>query len=628
MNASIETLVAVGELSALDVEFARAVTRIGGDERPEVALVAALASRSVAAGHVCLDLPRHCATPIAAVAGTGSKVTWPRPGPWLKALRRSPLCVTAGHAAESTAPLIVDDSGRVYLRRYWEHEFRVLEAIRARLARRVPASDISVLRASLDRLFPRVPGVEGPDRQRWAAAVAALRPFCVISGGPGTGKTFTVVKILALLIEQELRSTGRTPRILLMAPTGKAAARLREAIQSARGQLSCPPEVASAIPDEAATIHRALGAFGDGSGFRYHGGNPLFTDIVLVDEASMVDLALMSRLFDALPASARVILLGDRDQLASVEAGAVLGDISNAGTESTFSPECARELSALTGDAVPAGPGDGAAIRDCVVELTHSYRYAAARGIGALARAINGGRADEALAVLRGGNDVRLAEPGQDGALGRDLVGAVREGYGPALRADEVEARLTAFDRFRVLAAHRHGPGGVEEINRHIEAVLESAGLITRDQETYLGRPLLVTQNDYEVRLFNGDVGIVCAVGPTAERRVVFAAGDCTLRVLSAARLPPHETVFAMTVHKSQGSEFDEVAVVLPPRPSPVVTRELLYTAVTRAKRQVTVYATPDAVAAAVRQRVDRTSGLRDALWGPPRRLRRPGVRD
>jgi len=618
MKATVADLFGAGQLSVLDVQFARALARIGKDERPEVALAAALVSRSVAAGDVCVDVGRHCASPLTDADGVGINVRWPRADKWLTALRGSPLCTPADRAADTTTPLVVDDQGRLYLRRYWEHQTRRVDLIRARVARSAPVADPAAIVESLGRLFPAGPGAPRPDRQRWAAAVAALRPFCVISGGPGTGKTFTVVKILALLVEQGLRTTGRAPRITLTAPTGKAAARLREAIQAAKATLACAPAVVAAIPDEAATIHRALGALGDGSGFRHHAENPLFTDILLVDEASMVDLALMSRLFDALPAHTRVILLGDKDQLASVEAGAVLGDISNVGARSTFSPAFAAELASLTGDPLEAGPATSAdcGMRDCIVELTHSYRYAADRGIGALARAINAGAVGEALAVLRTADDVRLAAPGPEGSLGHDLAAAVRAGYAAALRAPDPAARLSAFDGFRVLAAHRRGPGGVEVLNDEIERQLEAAGLMVKDQETYVGRPLLVTRNDYEVRLFNGDVGIVCPVDGGTERRIVFAAGDGSLRHLSAARLPAHETVFAMTVHKSQGSEFEDVAVVLPPRPSPVVTRELLYTAVTRAKRRVTVYATPELVATAVQQRTERTSGLRDALWG------------
>lgn len=627
MTVTLGELSRTGHLSALDVQFAQAVGRIGGDSRPEVLLAAAVVSSSVAAGHVCVDLHRQCKAPLVDANGAAVPIQWPDAERWLATLQRSPLYATAERAGESTAPLIVDDRGRLYLRRYWEHEARVATAIRARLGQFPAEDDLAGAREALARLFPRTEA-EGPDRQRWAAAAAVLQRFCVISGGPGTGKTFTVVKILALLSELGVRNTGRPPRITLLAPTGKAAARLREAIQSAKATLACDAAVAAAIPEEAATIHRALGAFADGRGFRHHADSPLFADVVLVDEASMVDLALMSRLLDAIPDQARVILLGDKDQLASVEAGAVLGDISNAGTPLSFSPAFAKRMTALTGDPVPSGRAGGAPVRDCIVELTRSYRYAADRGIGALARAINSGDVDAALATLRSGDEARLAGPVSDNGLGDELARAVRDGYGPALSAGDVEARVRGFEEFRVLAAHRRGPGGVEALNGQIEGALAAAGSLTRDQDAYLGRPLLVTQNDYEVRLFNGDVGLVCAVGESGERRVVFAAGDGTLRALSPARLPPHETVFAMTVHKSQGSEFGEVAVVLPPRPSPVVTRELLYTAVTRARRQVTLYATPDAVATAIKQRIDRTSGLRDALWGTPKGLRRRGIRD
>jgi exodeoxyribonuclease V alpha subunit len=433
----------------------------------------------------------------------------------------------------------------------------------------------------------------------------------VISGGPGTGKTSTVVKILALLVEQALarapaatvRRAAELPRMLLLAPTGKAAARLSEAIKRAKGALQATAEVRAAIPDEASTIHRALGTIGGhAQRFRHHRDAPLAADVIVVDEASMVDLALMARLLEAVPAGARVILLGDKDQLASVEAGAVLGDICGAGLDRS-----------ATG-----------AIAASIALLTRSYRYGADSGIGKLAAAINHAQPERALELLRDPDirDVSLVDYAPGGALPVELYSAAVAGFRPLLEASDAAAKLRALDRFAVLCAHRRGPHGQLAINRAIEAGLREAGLVPAGSERYAGRPVIVTQNDYQARLFNGEVGVLlrdpqAAVDGNAAGRLVaqFTAPDGGLRSIPAARLPPHESAYALSVHKSQGSEFDEVAVVLPPDASPVLSRELLYTAVTRARERVTVYGSAQIVTLCVERTVRRASGLRDALW-------------
>jgi exodeoxyribonuclease V alpha subunit len=413
-----------------------------------------------------------------------------------------------------------------------------------------------------------------------------------VSGGPGTGKTSTVVKILALLAERERAAGRRPPRALLLAPTGKAAMRLTESIRREKARLDCDDVVRGAIPEEAATIHRALGTIdGSTTRFRHHREHPLAADVVLVDEASMVDLALMARLADAVPAVARFILLGDEDQLASVEAGAVLG-----------------ELCAGSGErAAPLGP--------CVVRLTRSWRYRPGSGIEALANAINAGEAERALAILDDPAypDVERVEAARDAALSGSLRASAVDGFRSYLEEDDPRRRLDALERFRLLCAHRRGPHGVETANAEGEAALAEEGLLSRgDGPTYDGRPIIVTRNDYQLQLFNGDVGTIVEEGD--RKLAFFLAPDGTPRRLSPARLPPHETVFAMTVHKSQGSEFDRVAVLLGDEPTPLLTRELLDTAVTRARQAVTLHGTADVVAHAVRRRTERASGLRDAL--------------
>ena len=417
------------------------------------------------------------------------------------------------------------------------------------------------------------------------------------------------MKILALLIESALHTGQRPPRITLVAPTGKAAARLAESIRRTKPTLRCVGAITRAIPDEATTIHRCLGSIDkSATRFRHTADNPLVTDVLLVDEASMVDLALMARLLDALPQHARVLLLGDEDQLASVEAGAVLGDICNSGVPRRYSCALVEHVTQLTGTRLPLAPDapGGTGIWDCIVQLQHSYRYSADSGIGALARAINAGDSDAALAVLDAADypDVTLVAPATDGRLST------------VLRAHDPCERLRAFERFRVLCAHRRGWAGVEWVNRQIAAALAAAGLIRDGGQLYVGQPIIVTRNDYQLGLFNGDIGLIMHDPERAGARLAFfIAPDGTQRVLSPSRLPPYETVFAMSVHKSQGSEFDDVAVLLPQQVSPVVSRELLYTAVTRARRTVTIHASRDVVAYAITHRIERASGLRDRLW-------------
>lgn len=629
---TLQQLRDAGALAALDEHCARTLCRLAGDEHPAVLLATALAARQVSLGHVCVDLAELCKRPL--LLGEQGEplpgVALPEIDTWLAALRASPL-VDAAAVGAQRRPLVLDGAGRLYLRRYFEHEQSLATALRARSGAGTAPPDGAHLEEALDRLFPtavaRSPGSpdptprarsrrdatsqltleftaprpradadDGPDMQRVAARTAATRRLCVISGGPGTGKTSTVVKILALLAEQRRRDGGAALRVVLVAPTGKAAMRLSEAIRRAKRTLACDAAIHAAIPEEASTIHRALGSIGGSSTrFRHDATHPLRADVVLVDEASMVDLALMTRLVAAVPADARLILLGDKDQLASVEAGAVLAELCDAGG--------AR----AAGDPLAAS----------IVELTRSYRYRPGSGIEALARAINAGDAAGALAVLDDATrpDVRRIETSADETLGPELRASALASCGAYLDARDGASRLRALERTRILCAHRHGPHGVAAVNAAIEAMLVDERRIDRRAGlAYDGRPIMVTRNDYQLQLFNGDVGTI--VEHDGKRLAYFLAPDGSPRLLSPARLPPHETVFAMTVHKSQGSEFEHVAVLLGERSSPLLTRELLYTAVTRARETVTIHATRDVLADAIARRTERGSGLSDALWG------------
>lgn len=516
----------------------------------------------------------------------------------------------------SYCPFILENgerTARLYLARYQQHETAVAQALRRLASQEKMPADANKLRADLDALFTAGP----QDRQRLAALLAQFRALTLVSGGPGTGKTTTVVKMLALLQAQEIsrhsRESGNLPdtsaderqdsrfrgndvglRILLAAPTGKAAQRLSESIRSAKQKLALPAEVIAAIPETAQTLHRLLGAQGDTGRFRHDEKNPLACDLLLVDEASMIDLGLMQALLAALPEKARLVLLGDRDQLASVEAGSVFGDLcAGAGMSAALSAQ-------LSGFAVEVSAGnESSLLGDCRVELTHSYRFAPGSGIATLASAARTGNASDFLQAFDQGADVaRIAATSL-----REKIHAAYSGFRAAAHDADAAAAFAAFLKFRVLCAHRQGAAGVEGLNALMEV---------GQPQWYVGRPVIVRANDYALRLFNGDIGICL---PTPEGlRVFFETAPGEFRVLAPGRLPAHESAWAMTVHQSQGSEFDEVLLVLPEVVSAVLDRPLIYTAVTRAKSRFSLCAEDAVLSAALATLPQRESGLVEKL--------------
>ena len=520
--------------------------------------------------------------------------------------------------APSSLPLILDDEDRLYLHRYFDYERRLAR----RLMRLVeaPADDVAIepLRARLRALFAGNAERLGEraDWQMIAVALALSRRLAIVSGGPGTGKTTTIVSLLACLLEAWPQC-----RIRLAAPTGKAAARMLDAIRARSGAL--PPELAARFPSEAFTIHRMLGVTGSDA-FRHHAGNPLPLDVLVVDEASMLDLALATHLFEALPDAARVILLGDKDQLAAVEAGAVFAEI---GADPSLTAAMRERLAAMTGIAAgriaPATPSEATPLRDSVVWFSDNFRFSRDSGIGRLADEINAGDAGRTIAWLRAQDDASIAWLDDDARVPQAAtMSRAVDGYS-AYRASidsrEVAAIFAAFARFRVLCAEREGPRGVAGMNDALARSFREALDHPRDpggrSPWYPGRPVMVLRNDYVLRLFNGDIGIVL---PDDEGLVVlFPEGDRGFRAIAPARLPEHDTAFATTVHKAQGSEFDEALLVLPARASRVVTRELLYTAVTRAKTSVTIAGGADVVASGIANRMRRHSGLLARLAEP-----------
>ncbi len=605
MIRRLKELTAAGLLRQLDFQLA-AVLADSGEADETVLLAAALTSHRLGQGDVCVDL--------AAAAGQAlfdsdknadiETLTAPPLEPWLAALRTSGL--VAGDGAD--APLVLDGT-RLYLGRY--HRFEAdLGSWMVRRAALIPQVDDAELKAELDRLFP-APTDGAVDYQRVAAAIAALHPFCVISGGPGTGKTTTVARVLALL----LRLFGPL-RIALAAPTGKAAARLSDSLRDLKAALDLSPELMDRIPEQVVTLHRLLGLRGDRQQAAFHRDNPLHCDLLVVDEASMVDLPLMARLVDALGDEARLILLGDKDQLASVEAGSVLGDICDSGREHGYGPTQAARLAGLCGYRPLDEEADPAPMADAIALLRRSYRFDDRRGIGRLARQVNGGDREGVLETLRGGSEELDWQADLRAAAMNRLVREAADAYADYLAIDDPQRALQAFGRLRILCAIRSGPQGVQALNRALEDELSRRGLIHQGGVFYAGRPIMVTRNDYGLRLFNGDVGLLLPdERADGALRAFFQMPDGELRSFAPSRLPEHETVYAMTVHKSQGSEFDRVVLVLPVEPTPVLTRELLYTGITRARHRVRLAATADALKTAIERRSQRASGLRDRIW-------------
>ncbi|WP_431473219.1 exodeoxyribonuclease V subunit alpha [Ornithinimicrobium sp. W1665] len=571
-----------GVLTAADVHVARTLARVCGEQDETAVLAAAVATRAVRSGSVAVDLADLATTG----ADTLPDLPWPPPGGWTDAVSASAL-VRSG--------ALVVDQGLVYLQRYHHQEVQVVDDLRARAALPAPAVDEQVLTEGLARIFPG----EGYAEQRAAAKVVARSRTSVITGGPGTGKTTTVAGVLALLAEQAAAAGERPLRIGLAAPTGKAAARVRVAVNGALEEIleRTPDPATRTVVEplrhvEPSTLHRLLGWRPDSrSRFRHHRGNRLPHDVVLVDEASMVSLTHMARLLEALRPQARLILVGDADQLVSVDAGAVLADLV-AGAEAAADPPVA------------------------LARLRTVHRFG--ETIGALAEALRVGDADAVVAALSAGSEeVRWVTDDEDPVPAlRQMLTAQAYRVLTAARDGNAEGALTALGSHRLLCAHRTGPRGVRTWNQLTETWLgEETGLTFYDQ-MYVGRPLLVTANDYANGVLNGDTGVVVAsrTPDGTPVRMAVVEGATGSHRFAPSRLGEVDTMHAMTIHKAQGSQAREITVLLPQADSPLLTRELFYTAVTRAEKTVRVVAPEEVVRAAVERRVVRASGLRQRL--------------
>jgi len=573
-----------GVLEAADVHVALRLGRLGGETSEAVLLAAALAVRAVRLGSVCVDLHRMREVNVEDSDIEGVDVEalpWPSYPKVVAALRVSPLVV--GSAAGALRPLRLvdtDEGPLLYLDRYFRQEQTIRVALDSRAAVSAPY-DVGRLAAGLAAAF----GGAEPDRQRLAAAMAVTRWTSVVTGGPGTGKTFTIARVISLL-----RGQDGDVRVALAAPTGKAAARLQEEVG------------AQGLDLRAMTLHRLLGwRPGQSSRFRHDAGNRLPYDVVIVDECSMVSLTMMARLVEAVRPDARLVLVGDADQLASIDAGAVLGDLVARPGTSGVDPALAELVGADLAGVSASELGNG------VVRLSRGYRFDGA--IAALADAVRDGDADAALDLLRRGDpSISFHPPDDVEALRADVVRSSAAVTSAAVLGD-VDGALAALEEHRLLCAHREGPYGVADWDRRAREWVAAASSVRPDPSGwYAGQPLLVTANDYDAKVYNGDTGVVVASGDGVTAAFT-RAGDPVL--LHPSRLAAVQTVYAMTIHRAQGSQYRRVSVLLPVEASALLTRELLYTAITRARQHVRVIGTEDSVRAGVERQVLRASGLR-----------------
>lgn len=601
-------------LSAADVHVALRLAALAGEHDESVVLATALAVRAVRSGSVCLELNKIRDFPVEEIwtgddADDGAEpidtatLPWPDEDAVAAGLRASPLVRGGPNGPLRPLRLVESPDGELlYLDRYFRQEQTVRRLLDER-AQTHPDVDEARLREDLDALFLDKDGAPtaAPDRQRLAAAVAATHRTSVLAGGPGTGKTHTVARVLALLAGQ----SGERLRVGLAAPTGKAAARLQESVAAQAASMDLNTDLA------AMTLHRMLG-WRPGGKYRYNAGNHLPYDAIVVDETSMVSLTMMCRLLEAVRPDTRLVLVGDPDQLASVDAGAVLADLVARPATGAENPVLVRavgaDLDAPGHDDEPAlSAAERDRLRGGVVRLSRGRRFN--ETIGALADAVRDGREDDVIAVLRAGGDaVSFVGPDDWDAVRGDVV-ATSAAVTAAALAGDAKAALEHAESHRLLCAHRGGEFGVSWwARRSMEWVAEASGHALDPSRWYPGQPLLVTANDHDTKIYNGDTGVVVRRGD-GELVAAFARGEEPF-LLHPSRLAAVQTVYAMTIHRSQGSQYDTVSVVVPGEASSLLTRELLYTAITRAQNHVRIIGTEESVRAGVRKQVLRASGL------------------
>ena len=605
MTRSIDQLEALGMLRTTDAALGRLLAAKSAHDGDIVGLAGALASAALARGHSCLPLAalREFVAELAEAAQAAIPGGLPAVDTVRAALLTSNLVARDAAAA---AALVLDRDERLYLRRYFVYEQTVAQALAARLQNASSADAVARLDSTSVRSALAQPFSDVADIDQCTAVLLALRSrLLIVSGGPGSGKTTTVLRLLALAIGQARAANMPPPRIALAAPTGKAAARLTESLRARGGAHA-------AIPLAAATVHRLLGLTPARRHAQYDRRHPLPYDLVVIDEASMLDLALAARLCEALAPSTRLILLGDRDQLASVEAGRVFGALSHAaGAAGGYSPAQAQWLQSILLQKVDIAASP-TPLADAFVELRGNHRFAGQGAIGRLAAALRRGDVAAVAGLFaEGGTEICLTPPA---TLPHRIAQELVPRYLDLAHAADATAAFAIADRFRVLCALREGPFGAVAINAAIEHELRRRGDQADAGGSYPGRLVIVGGNDYRLGLFNGDIGVALPSGEGGALEVWFRAADGSLRALPPLVLSACEPAYALTVHKAQGSEFDEVAVVLPDRDARVLTRELVYTAVTRARAKVTVWSSGEILAGAIGRSTQRWSGLAEAL--------------
>lgn len=587
-------------LRPIDIQAARLVARIDREQCQELPLLAALTSWASGQGHTCLPLT---AVPALLTEGHVGAASFPPSADLRTRLLVSPAIGQPG----AIRPLILDDHDNLYLYRLFHAEEVVARALRQRSASMDTPIGSDAL-SILAQLFPESAVTDTLDWQRTAAVLALFRRFLVIAGGAGTGKTHTAARILALLA-----TLAPAPlRIALAAPTGKAALRLQESIRAAKATLPAP--LAAQIPEQAQTLHRLLGYQHLRPDFFHNSTNPLHLDLLMLDEASMIDVPLMAATLSALPPRCQVILLGDQDQLASVEAGNLFGDLCGDGAV-RWSAQLRHALQPFLGAAsLPAetvGPGEPLA--DSLIRLQVSRRFRRESGISALAQAVQSGEADALEAVMqRPFPDLHIAAP--SGSITSSwLTERILPFILPLFTAESPRSALQALSSRRILCALREGPAGVEGINRLAENLCRRHGHIPHGEQYYRGMPVLILRNAYNLGLFNGDTGILWP-DDSGHLLAWFPFADGQLKAFSLGRLPAWQPSYALTVHKSQGSEFDQVLLLLPDEDRPILSRELLYTGITRARAELTLCCRPKLLHLVSQRRVVRYSGLGNAL--------------
>lgn len=597
----LKILADIGDLRYLDLHLARFISSFSGNYKSELALAAAALSAAVGKGDLCINIEKDIYNFI-----NNNNINTITAKHVTNAILESAEEAKIIGKGDGYQPLVLNSNKNLYFQRYWNYQNRIADFLRNRVIREDNACDLAHVTENIEILF------EKDSRQKWqkvAAAMALLRNFLVITGGPGTGKTTVVVKVLALL-----QMMAPTPlKINLAAPTGKAANRLTESIKEKRATLPVSDKIKMLIPSEVNTIHRLLGARFGSSEFIHNRDNKLTCDLLVIDEASMIDVSLMAKLIDACKEQTAIILLGDMYQLSSVEAGSVLADICIAGINSGITTDTEEKVRQITNEQINSN-NNSQKLPDAVVSLQHSYRFSSDSGIGQLAEAVNNGNIMQVKQLLEQSkyNDICYNVLAEEHAL---IAALDISPFTKAVAASDPQTALKQIFSCGILCSHKEGIYGVENINRRIEERLQTKGVIHKDEMEYHGRPIMITSNSYRSGLFNGDIGII------------WHDKDCGFKAwfldqqgqpisFYPRQLPKHTTVYAMTIHKSQGSEFDFVEMILPEVSSDLLTREIVYTGITRAKKKITIHADKRVLFESINRKITRKSGLADIIVG------------